>query len=42
VKASYEVKCSDYQKMLEEKDAIIETLQLDLAMIKDSVLKKYL
>ena len=40
VKASYESKCADYQKMIDEKDATIETLQLDLAMIKDNVKKE--
>ena len=39
VKTSYEKKCSDYERIIEEKDVAIETLQLDLVVIKDSVLK---
>ena len=42
VKTSYEKKCSDYERIIEEKDAAIETLQLDLVVIKDAVLNNKL
>ena len=42
LKTSYEKKCSDYERIIEEKDAAIETLQLDLVVIKDAVLNNKL
>lgn len=37
MKTSYEKKCLDYERIIEEKDVTIETLQLDLVVIKEAV-----
>lgn len=36
-KSAYEAKCTEFQKIIEEKDCTIESLQLDIIELKDAV-----
>lgn len=37
MKTSYDKKCLDYERLIDEKDSAIEALQLEIALIKENV-----